>query len=409
MDAVEAALERYVADLVERGEVSCEFVERALRKVRRHRFVNGWYRLEATNLRAVFHPVDYDRDHPTPEQLKEIYSDKALVTAVEGALPTSSTSQPTLIARMLELLGLRLGMSVLEIGTGTAYNAALLAEIVGSGGDVCTVEVQEDVAERANDYLQDEGYANVRVFCRDGYLGVPEAAPFDRIVATVGCSDISPHWIEQLEPDGSMLIPLQHSHFDPLVEIRRDPEEPGCAVGRIVGRCGFMPIQGEMGWVNPWRSLIARMPRTPLWSRPLPRPLPLCEGVTSSHADSRHRGFHFFLSLATRDHWYTHRGYGLADAGTESALVVTSESVEGYSATGHERSLESLHDRFLYLLELWEQLGRRGPEDYSLYFIPKRQFPSVEDDSGRTWVIERPFFWEIVRLPESDRLSDDTS
>lgn len=408
MEAVEATLTLYVDSLVERGVASSESVEQALRKVRRHRFVNGWYRLEATDFQAVFHPVDYDRDHPTPEQLEEIYSNKALITAVEGALPTSSTSQPSLVACMLELLALRPGMRVLEIGTGTGYNAALLAEIVGSSGHVYTIELQEDVAERASDSLLEEGYTDVRVFCRDGYLGVPEAAPFDRIVATVGCSDVSPHWIEQLKPDGAMLIPIQRGHFDPLVEVRRDLETPSCAVGQIVGRSGFMPIQGVMGWVNPWRSLIARMPNSPLWSRPLPEGLSPLDEETSVHEDPRHLGFHFFLTLASRDLWLTHCGYGLADLGTESALVVTAKSVEGFSATGHEKSLETLYDRFLYLLGLWEQLGHVGPKDYALSFIPKTQFPNVEDVSKRTWVIERPFFWEIVRLPEVDRPSNDT-
>jgi protein-L-isoaspartate(D-aspartate) O-methyltransferase len=400
MDSVELALERYVADLVENGHASSDLTVRALGRVRRHRFANGWYRLEVEGLQAGFRPVVYDRAHPTPEQLKEIYSDKALVTAVEGIVPTSSTSQPALIALMLELLELRSGMRALEIGTGTGYNAALLAEIVGSQGDVCTVELQEDIARAAEEHLQSEGYGDVRVFHRDGYLGVPEAAPFDRIVATVGCSDVSPHWIEQLAPAGSMLIPLQHSHFDPLVEVRQDSENPRCAVGRIVERSGFMPIQGAMGWVNPWRSfLLDGMPSTPLWSRPLPESLSPPNGGTSAHKDPRHRGFHFFLALASRDHWFTHHGYGLADAGTGSALVVTAESVEGYSSTGHKRSLEGLYDRFLYLLELWEHLGCREPEDYFLYFVPKLHVPGTEEATGKTWIIERPYFYEIVRLP----------
>jgi len=406
MKALEAALTQYVDALVESGVVTSKSVERALREVQRHRFLDGWYRLEATNLRAVFHPVDYDRDHPTPEQLEVIYSNQALVTAVEHSMPTSSTSQPSLVACMLELLGLRPGMRVLEVGTGTGYNAALLAKIVGPGADVYTIDLQEDVAERARNYLRTEGHSNIQVFHRDGYIGVLEAAPFDRIVATVGCSDISPCWIEQLKPDGSMLIPLQHGHFDPLVEVRRNPEEPRRAVGRIVERSGFMPIQGEMDWVNPWRSArISGMPSTPLWSRPLPDSLSPSDGEASVYKDPRHRGFHFFLTLASRDHWFTNRGYGLADTGTGSALVVTTESVEGFSATGHVKSLESLHERFVYLFELWEQLGCRYPEDYALSFVPKGEPPVTEANSDRTWIIERLFFWEIVRLSEGERAS----
>jgi protein-L-isoaspartate(D-aspartate) O-methyltransferase len=408
MKALEAALTQYVDALVENGAVTSKSVERALREVQRHRFLDSWYRLEAANLQVVFRPVDYDRDHPTPEQLEAVYSNQALVTVVEHSMPASSTSKPSLVACMLELLGLRPGMQVLEVGTGTGYNAALLAKIVGPDADVYTVEFLEDVAERASDHLRAEGHNNVQVFHRDGYIGVPEAAPFDRIVATVGCSDISPCWIEQLKPNGSMLIPLQHSHFDPLVEVHRNSEEPHHAVGRIVGRSGFMPIQGKMHWVNPWRSArISGMPTTPLWSRRLPDSLLPSDGEASVYENRRHRGFHFFLTLASRDHWFTNRGYGLADTGTGSALVVTTESVEGFSATGHGKSLESLHERFVYLCELWEQLGCRHPEEYALSFVPKSDPPVTEDDSGMIWIIERPFFWEIVRLSEGERASGE--
>ena len=121
------------------------------------------------------------------------------------------------------------------------------------------------------------------------------------------------------------------------------------------------------------------------------------------YEDPRHRSFYFFLTLASRDLWFTNRGYGLADTGTGSALVVTTESVEGFSATRHVKSLESLHERFVYLFELWEQLGSRYPEDYTLSFVPKTEPPVTEPDSGMMWIIERPYFWEIVRLSEGER------
>jgi len=402
MDFVETALRRYVAGLIERGDVTSEPIVRAFRTVKRHRFLSGWYRLEATDLQATFRAVPFDRDHATSDQLKEVYSNRALVTSADEGLPSSSTSQPALIARMLEALELEPGMRVLEIGTGTGYNAALLAEIVGRSGEVYTVDIQEDVAGPAMESLRNEGYDGVRVLCRDGYLGVPEAAPFDRIVATVGCSDLSPRWIEQLSPDGFLLVPVRHGSYDPLVAARPDPEDASCVVGRIVGRSVFMPIRGELGWVDPWTSLAARMPSTPLWSRPLPRDLPPPGEGATVRDDPGHRAFHFFLALASRDLWTTGRGYGLIDLGTESAVVVTDRSIDGFSATGHARSLENLHERLLYLLELWEQLGEVGPEAYSLRFVPRSHLPQALADAARTWIIKRPFFYEIVRIPNVD-------
>lgn len=410
MNAVEQALTKYVDALEKKRAFASEPVRHAFGRVKRHRFLRSWYRLEVdSDLRATFHLVEYDRDHPTPEELTEIYSDKAIVTAMDGFVPTSSTSQPLLVARMLEHLELRPGMNVLEIGTGTGYNAALLAETVGSGGNVCTVELQEDIAKSAEDHLQDEGYGDVCVFCRDGYLGAPEAAPFDRIVATVGCTDLSPHWLEQLATGGFMLLPLRHGFQHPLARIERDPIDPERATGRIVGRSSFMPIQGTLSSANPWRSYgLRHFPEQPAWSRPLPEPL-VSEGGGAEHPfdQSVHHAFHFFLALSSRELWFNSRGYGLADPGSASVLVITREAVEGYSATGHAASLERLLERFLYLVGEWDRRGRPTPEGFSLEFVPSKLFHSIARRPGMEWIVERPVFSQIVRPSEGDRASSE--
>ena len=225
MNAIEQAHMRYVDSLSKKGVLRSEFVRNAFETVRRHRFLESWYRLDVdAQLGATFSSVEYNRDDPTQENLDTIYSDRAIVTEVNGFVPTSSTSQPFLVARMLEHLQLQPGMRALEIGTGTGYNAALLAEALGPSGAVSSIEIQRNVAERAKYLLSTEGYNDVRVHCEDGFLGAPEDAPFDRIVATVGCSDISPHWIDQLAPGGMMLIPLQHGFSDPLIEVHHNVE-----------------------------------------------------------------------------------------------------------------------------------------------------------------------------------------
>ncbi len=403
MNAVEQALAKYIDALEKKQAFASGPVKRAFERVKRHRFLGSWYRPEVDDdLRATFHLVEYDRDHPTPEELSEIYSDKAIVTAMDGFMPTSSTSQPWLVARMLGQSDLRPEMAVLEIGTGTGYNAALLAEIVGSRGNVCTIELQEDVAKNAEDHLQDEGYGDVRVLCRDGYLGVPEAAPFDRIVATVGCTGLSPHWLEQLAAGGFMLLPLRHGFHDPLTRIEPDPTNPERAIGRIVGHSSFMPIQGTLSSPNPWRSYgIRHLPEQPAWSRPLPGGVASdSEGTKHLLDRPNHRAFHFFLSLSSRELWFNGRGYGLADPGSASVLVITHEAVKGYSATSHAASLERLYERFRFLAEKWDQRGRPTPEDYSLEFVPLRLFRDIERRPGMEWIVERPHFYEIVRLPE---------
>jgi protein-L-isoaspartate(D-aspartate) O-methyltransferase len=154
--------------------------------------------------------VRHDPASPRREQLELIYSDEALVTRFIDGMPASSTSAPSLVARMLEFLGLGEGTKVLEIGAGTGYNAALMAEIAGDQDLIITVDVLDDVAEQTRRLLAGAGYPRIRVLARDGFDGAKEEAPFDRIVATVGCSDISPHWTGQLAEDGAMLVPLEH-------------------------------------------------------------------------------------------------------------------------------------------------------------------------------------------------------
>jgi len=404
MEPLEVALTEYVRTLVNREAITSASVECAFRKVRRHRFLEGWYHPDVRDGRVVFLPVEYDRDRPTAENIKEIYSNQALVTAVNLSMPTSSTSQPSLVAGMLELSDLRRGMRVLEIGTGTGYNAALLAEILGSAADVFTIEFQEDVARKAGDYLADEGYSDVKVICGDGFFGVPEAAPFDRIVATVGCSDLSVHWLDQLDEAGFLLIPLQHGLSDPLVRLWRDPDSPTQAVGHIVDTSGFMRIQGVLTWATPWRnSLIVGLPERPTWSRRLPEALTSSEESGHPLGEPHHRAFAFFLSLALRPLWYTNSGYGLADPGTSSVVVVTREAIEGYTAISSGKGLETLYESLLGLLDLWSDLAAPTPSDFELQFIPKSGLDlskRLEGTPGRRWIIERPFFWEFALLPE---------
>jgi len=404
MEILEAALTEYVRTLVDREVITSASVEHAFRKVRRHRFLEGWYHPDVRDDRVVFLPVEYDRDRPSPENIKEIYSNQALVTAVNLSTPTSSTSQPSLVAGMLELSDLHPGMRVLEIGTGTGYNAALLAEILGSAANVCTIEFQEDVARRARDYLADEGYGDVKVVCRDGFFGAPEAAPFDRIVATVGCSDLSAHWLDQLDEGGFLLIPLQHGLSDPLVRLWRDPDSPTQAVGHVVDTSGFMQIQGVLTWATPWRnSLIVGLPEKPSWSRRLPDALASTAKPRHPLSEDHHRAFAFFLSLALRPLWYTNSGYGLADPGTSSVVVVTREAIEGYTAISSGKGLDVLYESLLGLLDLWSDLATPAPSDFELQFIPKSGLDlseRLDGTPGRRWIIERPFFWEFVLLPE---------
>ena len=374
-------------------------IRTALMSVHRHRFLDEWFRLEINNLQAAFCQVKVDRDAPSKEALTEIYSNQALVTVHDGIFPTSSTSQPSLVARMLELLEIESGMHVLEIGTGTGYNAALLAELCENPSHVFSIEYQKAVADKARRFLQEEGCAGVHVVHGDGYQGIEDGAPFDRIIATVECPDISPHWLEQLSPEGSMLIPLQHGSNDPLVRLIRDQRDPQIAVGKIVDRSSFMEIQGFLDWGNPWRTFGLKMlPEEPEWSRPFPDHLAISEPCHHPASVHNHWCFHFYLTLCSRELWDDNRGYGLADPASHTVVIFTSEGVEAYSATRDADACERLYERLLSLHRKWANLGYPAPTDYTLTFSPKTRFDASSTDPTLEWYIERPCFLETIRL-----------
>lgn len=266
---------KYVEELKQKGAIKSKQVERAFQRVDRHRVVETFYlqdeKGEFEYAGGRFSKRTLDQQRPDYELLSIIYSDRPLLISLN---PPALSSQPYLVTEMLEQLALEPGLKVLEIGTGSGYNAALIQEIVGEKGRVTTIEIQENLAEEARECLKALGYDKVQVIAGDGAFGYPANAPYDRIVATVGYPDISWRWLEQLAPGGFMLIPLQHGvEGHPLPMIWKEKDK---VVGRFVGWSGFMSIQGELA-VPPEGPSFADFQRMagsmPQHEFPLPLPL----------------------------------------------------------------------------------------------------------------------------------------
>jgi protein-L-isoaspartate(D-aspartate) O-methyltransferase len=179
----------------------------------------------------------------------EAYRDDAIATKFAGSRPISSSSQPAIMAIMLEQLAPAPGQRVLEIGAGTGFNAALLGHLVGPTGRVIAVDIDEDIVEAARQHLEAARVENVQVVCADGGHGYAPGAPYDRVILTVGAWDIAPAWHKQLMPGGRLVLPLELGR-GPQASVALDKAGrdagPGAPllVSRSVRECGFMRLRG---------------------------------------------------------------------------------------------------------------------------------------------------------------------
>ena len=227
---------RFVEQIRRDGAPLSDPLADALATVPREVFVaEGFQRRDGT------WAVPGDRDF-----LTTVYHDDVLVTKVDGQRPVSSSSQPSLMAIMIEALGVRPGLRVLEIGAGTGYNAALLAAL---GAEVTAVDVQADVADRARSALARAGIEGVRVEHGDGYAGAP-GRRFDRVIVTVGVAGVSPRWLAQTGPGGLVVAPVEHAGTHPVLAVRGAAEGPVTATA--VCPSGFMSASGPLTAAHPY-------------------------------------------------------------------------------------------------------------------------------------------------------------
>jgi methyltransferase of ATP-grasp peptide maturase system len=209
--AVEAAWPARAAALADElarlGKLTDPAWRAAVAEVPRHRLVPRFWTQDAT---GAWQETD-TATAPPEEWLERVYSNKVLISALagegSGARTRSSSSQPGLMVRMLEALQIRDGHRVLEIGTGTGYNAALLSHRL-EAGNVFSVDVEPDLVEEARARLAELGY-HPTLRAGDGALGLPDHAPFDRIIATCAVPAIPWAWIDQLTEGGMVLTDVK--------------------------------------------------------------------------------------------------------------------------------------------------------------------------------------------------------
>jgi len=207
--------EKLIEHIKSLGYLKSKQVEEALRKIPRHSFV--------------------------PESIRRLaYRDTPLSIGYNQTI-----SQPSTVVAMTEALDVKKDQKILEIGTGSGWQTAILSYLIGEKGFVYTIEVIDELAEFAKSNLQKMRIKNVEVFVKDGSLGLKEKAPFDRIIVTAACPDIPKPLIEQLKFDGIMVIPVGDVYLQEMMVVRKLKDK---IVKKSIGSFMFVPLIGRFGF-----------------------------------------------------------------------------------------------------------------------------------------------------------------
>lgn len=343
-----------VSQIESSGALSDAAVIQAFRAILRHHFLPG-------------RPLD------------EVYEDSAVMTKMgDRGVPISSSSQPAIMAVMLQQLRLKRGQRVLEIGAGTGYNAALIAQLVGRTGEVVTVDIDRELCDQARANLASAGVDGVKVVQGDGAEGWAASAPYDRIILTVSTTDLSPAWTSQLAEDGVLVVPLALA--GPVQQSVAFVRRQTALVSAEIASCGFMPLRGQMAPPPPADAdeLAGLLQES---GRP--------SGHTIAAADLR-AGFETWLALTDNAYVRAEPGFGLQ---LKKGAALVSGNGGGYAVTIYGQG-DAAAEALVAAHRAWGQ--RRPPVDRLIIEAHPNRGASLPSN-GYLRVLKREHFTFVIK------------
>jgi protein-L-isoaspartate(D-aspartate) O-methyltransferase len=363
-----------IEQMMSKGTLSSPDWRAVFEAVPRHRFVPR-FRLPS-NLGGQ--TLDAADSAQREDWLRAVYHDEALLTEFdEDGIPTTSCSAPSVVAIMLESSQISEGQSVLEIGTGTGWTAALLAYRLGSGA-VTSVDISATCVAEARERLDVLGLSPT-LAAGDGYQGYEPRAPYDRVMATASLRQVPPAWLNQVRPDGKILTDLRGNFAGnlALLTVHADQSVDGRFLREGVN---FMPLRSEQ---QPWvvdRS--AQAVSASGESRP----------TSLDPATLRKRDFAFFAQLSlpgTRMETIRVKGGPMyfcltdphSEGWTRTELAADSDDERQVTQGGDRRlwdELETAH-------ELWQRLNQPQPEHFTISISPPGEQVVSLPGADRSW------------------------
>lgn len=372
-------IQRMVDQLKEKGSIISPAIEAAFRHVPRHPFIDHYYMQHRAGPTMKWNLVTPDQIEQAEQWLARIYTDDALITLMsERNQPTSSSSAPCAMADMLESLDLHPGMRVLEIGTGTGYNAAILAYLTGDPHLVFTVDLYPALTEKARERLDRVVGPGVTVHTGNGLNGYTQAAPYDRIIAAASWYRVPLPWLDQLRPDGIIVMNLRGRlgwcGFLRVVKI--GPRR--AARGIFTGGSEFMVLQEQEAPYASFVSLITRYT-----SRPVTERFP----VTRQDFDLQQLSHNPFLLVLQLAFPHLYQGWIKAETDIAPAMCLidtTSETLLKFCPTAEAAAwtLEIRGDR-----HVWEGITQIWRQWQSLHDPPLTDFVVEIDEKGQQFML----------------------